>query len=65
MHPRHPQSLPLLLALTGAAGGLYYAKENGLLDGVVGVPAPAKVRALTRLRFLPRCAIRLCHGGGV
>lgn len=37
------QSLPLLLALTGAAGGLYYAKENGLLDGFTGVPAPVKV----------------------
>ncbi|GAB4820287.1 hypothetical protein N2152v2_007333 [Parachlorella kessleri] len=32
----------LLLALTGAAGGLYYAKEKGLLDGVTGVPAPLK-----------------------
>lgn len=35
-------SLPLLLALTGAAGGLYYAKENGLLDGLTGVPSPQK-----------------------
>ena len=45
-----PQSLPLLLALTGAAGGLYYAKEQGLLDGLVGVPAPVKVRPPKQLR---------------
>ena len=29
-------SLPLFLGLAGAGAGLYYAKEGGYLDGVLG-----------------------------
>lgn len=43
------QRLPLILGLAGLGGGLYYAKQNGMLDGMLGAPptgsGPAKVRA--------------------
>lgn len=32
----------MLLGLAGAAGGLYYAKEQGMLDGFLGVPSGTK-----------------------
>lgn len=34
----YPQ-LPLILGGVGLLGGLYYAKENGYLDTMVGVPS--------------------------
>lgn len=41
------QSLPLILGLAGLGGGLYYAKQQGMLDGMLGAPplsaSPAKV----------------------
>jgi len=39
------QGFSKLLMLAGAGGGLYFAKEQGLLDAFLGVPAGAKVRA--------------------
>ncbi|KAL4857583.1 Cytochrome c peroxidase [Chlorella vulgaris] len=31
-------ALPLFIGLAGAGGGLYYAKENGYLDSLLGMP---------------------------
>jgi hypothetical protein len=44
----HVQSLPYILGLAGLGGGLYYAKQQGMLDAVLGAPpsgvGSAKVR---------------------
>lgn len=61
---RVQSSLPLLLALTGAAGGLYYAKENGLLDGLTGVPSPQKVRVRVTSSLPPAYLVVVVVGGG-
>ena len=33
-----------ILGLAGAGGAAYYAKENGMLDGLLGAPPGPKVR---------------------
>ena len=37
-----PLLQPLILGLTGVGAGLYFAKEYGYLDGVLGAPPTAK-----------------------
>lgn len=36
-------SVPWILALGGAGAGLYFAKEQGYLDGVFGVASTTKL----------------------
>jgi hypothetical protein len=37
-HAAVQSALPLFIGLAGAGGGLYYAKENGYLDSLLGMP---------------------------
>jgi hypothetical protein len=48
------QSLGWVVGLTTVGGGLYYAKENGMLDGFLGAPATTNVR-LRKRSPLDRC----------
>ena len=40
-------SLPLFLGLAGAGAGLYYAKEGGYLDGLLGAPPNGTAAAVS------------------
>lgn len=43
------QSLPYILGLAGLGGGLYYAKQQGMLDAVLGAPPSGVGSAKVRL----------------
>ena len=48
-HCGRAQSLPYILGLAGLGGGLYYAKQQGMLDAMLGAPPSGVGSAKVRL----------------